>query len=73
MDSKDLTLLQGLATDAHELGCLLSEHDELEERLDALGKLVYLTPDEALEQRTLKKRKLAGRDRLEQILAEHRA
>jgi uncharacterized protein len=72
MDSKDLALLEGMAGDDHELKRLMTEHDELEERLDALGKLCYLTPDEALEQRTLKKRKLVGRDRLEQILREHR-
>jgi len=72
MNDRDLTLAQELIVDNPELERLIQQHDDLELRLDALGKLLYLTPDEALEQRQLKKQKLAGRDRIEQILAEHR-
>jgi len=72
MNDRDLALAQELIDDHPELGRLMQQHADLELRLDALGKLVYLTPDEALEQRQLKKQKLAGRDRIEQILAEYR-
>lgn len=71
MENRDL--VQQLAEDDVELKRLLEEHEGLEQRLDSLGKLRYLTPEEAMEQRTLKKRKLVGRDRIEAILAEHRA
>lgn len=72
MNDRDMTLVEDLCTRDVELKRLMDEHTEIERKLDALGKLVYLTPDEALEQRNLKKKKLAGRDRIEQILAEHR-
>ena len=72
MNDRDTTLAQELIDDNPELGRLMQRHAELEQRLDALGKLLYLTPDEAVEQRQLKKQKLAGRDRIEQILAGHR-
>ena len=72
MHDRDRTLIADLCARDIELKRLVDEHDEFEQKLDVLGKLVYLTPEESLEQRTLKKRKLAGRDRIEQILDEHR-
>ncbi len=72
MDSTDIALIDELTPGNSELDRLWREHKDLEERLDALGKHCYLTRDEEMEQRTLKKRKLAGRDRIERILASHR-
>ncbi len=72
MNDRDTALVENLYNSDTELKRLMDEHSEIEQELDVLGKLVYLTPDEALQQRNLKKKKLAGRDRIEQILAEHR-
>jgi uncharacterized protein len=72
MNDRDRTLVADLCSRDIELKRLVDEHDEIEQKLDSLGKLVYLTPEESVEQRNLKKRKLAGRDRIEQILDEHR-
>ena len=72
MNDRDLALVQELIDDNPELDRLMRRHSDLEQRLDALGKLLYLTPDEVVEQRQLKKQKLAGRDRIEEILAGHR-
>jgi uncharacterized protein len=72
MDSIDIALIDQLTPVNSELGRLWQEHKSLEERLDALGKHCYLTREEEIEQRTLKKKKLVGRDRIEKILAPHR-
>ncbi len=72
MDTMDLRLIQKLIPRNPELERLMAEHRTLERRLDRLGKHPYLTQNEVVEQRTLKKRKLAGRDRIERILARHR-
>jgi len=72
MDTTDLRLIQQLTPAHPELQRLMDEHRVLETRLTSLGKHPYLTQKEVIEQRTLKKRKLAGRDRIERILAGHR-
>ena len=72
MNDRDRALVEDLSDRDTELKRLMNEHGEIERELDALGKLVYLTPEESVQQRNLKKRKLAGRDRIEQILEEHR-
>jgi len=72
MNDRDNTLAENLYNRDTEFKRLTDEHAAIEQKLDALGKLVYLTPEESLEQRTLKKRKLAGRDRIERILDVHR-
>ncbi len=46
---------------------LLQEHADLENRLKALSEKAVLTDAEQLEESKLKKLKLAGRDRMEQI------
>lgn len=72
MEQKDLDLLNSLLPANEELAGLWHEHLELEKRLDDLGSRVYLSAEEQVEFQRLKKIKLAGRDRIESILAEHR-
>ena len=72
MDPKDLELIEELAPRHPELAALWREHLELEARLERLAGRRYLTPQEELEVKRLKKIKLAGRDRIEAILAQHR-
>jgi hypothetical protein len=55
-----------------ELEKAVREHRELDLRVEALAKHRSLTSLESLELRRLKKQKLAGRDRIEAILAAHR-
>ena len=55
-----------------ELGKLMREHEEYETRIEELNKRPYLSPEEALERKRLQKRKLSGRDRIEQIVSEYR-
>ncbi len=72
MDPKDLELIEELAPRHPELAALWREHLELEARLERLARRSYLSPQEELEVKRLKKIKLAGRDRMEAILARHR-
>ena len=61
-----------LRTD-QEFHQLVAKHHELEDRLHELTAKHYLSEPEQLEQATLKKRKLALKDKMEDILRRHRS
>jgi uncharacterized protein len=52
---------------------LTSEHSELEDRLHELAAKPYLSEPEQVEEVTLKKKKLALKDRMENILRHTRS
>jgi uncharacterized protein YdcH (DUF465 family) len=60
-----------LQTD-EEFNQLAAQHHQLEDRLHQLTSKHYLSEPEQVEQVTLKKRKLALKDRMENILRQHR-
>ena len=60
-----------LQTD-EELHNLAAQHHQLEDRLHELTAKHYLSEPEQVEEVTLKKRKLALKDRMENILRQHR-
>ena len=62
---------QLLATDDH-FAALAHEHATHEARLAELGAVRYPTVDEELEEKTLKKMKLALKDEMEVVLRRHR-
>lgn len=72
MEEKEMDQIQSLAAQDQELARLWREHLELESKIDSLGERRYLSPEEEVEIKRLKKIKLAGRDRIEDILADHR-
>jgi hypothetical protein len=55
-----------LRTD-EEFNLLAAEHHELDDRLHHLNAKHYLSPPEQVEEVTLKKRKLALKDRMEHL------
>lgn len=55
-----------------EFGQLAAQHHQLEDRLHELSLKHYLSEPEQVEEATLKKRKLALKDRMEVILRQHR-
>jgi uncharacterized protein len=55
-----------------ELRRYYDEHVELKQRLEDLRQKSFLTEDEELEQKRIQKQKLAGKDRMMEILARHR-
>ena len=50
---------------------LVSEHHQLDERIQQLSSLAYLTDQQQFEETSLKKKKLALKDRIQSILREH--
>lgn len=69
MDQSDMELIQANLDKEPELTKLWAEHLELEKKLDDMNQRLYLSTEEQMERKHLQKLKLAGRDRIEQILA----
>ncbi len=72
MEQQDLDLILKWMDQDPELKQRMEEHRELEERLDVFKNRAYLTPEETVERKRLQKQKLAGRDKIENILAKYR-
>lgn len=72
MEKSDLELIKSLVEENGELRVLMEEHGELEEQLVVIRHKRYLTAEDEVEKKTLQKLKLAGRDKIEEILSEHR-
>ena len=72
MEKSDLELIKSLVEGNGELRVLMEEHGELEEQLMAIQRKRYLTAEEEVEKKKLQKLKLAGRDKIEEILSGHR-
>jgi hypothetical protein len=73
METQDQRLIEELIKINAELAQLWHDHLDFEARLEEMNRRLYLTPEEQLERKALQKRKLAGRDRIEAIVAAHRA
>jgi len=73
MEKRDLEIIHKyISTDA-ELKRHVDEHEEYERKLQEFNRRIYLTSGEEIERKRLQKLKLAGRDRIESILAKYRA
>ena len=72
MNDSDLALIERLVPDNAELSHLLGKHEEYEARLQVISRQKWRTPEDYVEEKKLKQLKLAGRDRMESILAAHR-
>ena len=73
MEEKDEALIQTLLEREPELRRYYEEHVDLERRLGAFQQKLYLTPEEEVEKKRLQKLKLAGKDRIMQILSRYRS
>ncbi len=67
MPSLNAVTRESLLASNEEYRRLYEEHTELENRLKALSEKAVLTDAEQIEESKLKKLKLAGRDRMEEI------
>jgi len=73
MEKKDEELIQTLLEREPELRQYYEEHVDLERRLGSFQQKVYLTAEEEVERKRLQKLKLAGKDRIMEILARYRS
>ena len=64
--------IKALLQSDEEFNQLAAQHHQLEDRLHELTVKHYLSEPEQVEEITLKKRKLALKDRMAVILREHR-
>lgn len=72
MERSDQELIDQLMDRDPELKKYVEEHRDYEKLLEEFNRRPYLTAAETIERKRLQKLKLAGRDRIEQILAQHR-
>jgi uncharacterized protein len=72
MERKDEDLIQSLLERDPELRRYYEEHVTLEHQLAGYQQKHYLTPEEEVEKKRLQKLKLAGKDKIMEILARHR-
>jgi len=73
MEEKDEALIHTLLEREPELRRYYEEHVDLERRLGAFQQKHYLTPEEEVEKKRLQKLKLAGKDRIMEILSRYRS
>ena len=72
MEKRDIELIEKFSVVDDELKREVEEHRKFEELLNELNKRAYLTPEEEVEKKRIKKLKLRGRDKIEEILVKYR-
>ena len=72
MAGKEDALIERLVRENEEFSKAKQAHCQLAKQVDELEKKPFLTPQDEVEIKKLKKKKLAYKDRMEQILAQHR-
>jgi len=63
---------ENILQDDEEFQQLLKEHHHLDARVTELSSRPYLSDEDAVEEVTLKKRKLLLKDQMERLLRDHR-
>ena len=72
MTTKEDALVDRLLKENEEFSQAKQAHAELAKRLDELEKKPYLTPQDEVDIKILKKKKLAWKDQMEKILMQNR-
>jgi uncharacterized protein YdcH (DUF465 family) len=72
MELKDEQTIVSLLDKDPELRKFYEEHRELEQKLAQFQHKHHLTPEEQVEMKKIQKLKLAGKDRMMQILGRYR-
>ena len=72
MEKWDEELIARLLPHDEELSRYVEQHRRFEEQLEKFNQRPYLTNEEEVEKKRIQKLKLAGRDKIEAILAKHR-
>jgi hypothetical protein len=72
MEKNDTLLIEKHIKEDERLRKYVEEHMLFEKQLEELNKKTHLTPAEEVEQKRIKKLKLAGRDKIETLLKKYR-
>jgi hypothetical protein len=73
MEKDDEQLILSLLDTDAELRRYYDEHLELERQIEGFQQKLYLTSDEEFQKKRLQKLKLAGKDKIMEILARYRS
>ena len=68
----DQGLLENAKKDNPEFKKLFDEHLELKNKVDDLNKLKYLSAEQEIEKKTIKKQKLKNKDRMDEIISQYK-
>ncbi|MGE5239970.1 MAG: YdcH family protein [Chloroflexota bacterium] len=69
---RDEEIVELLKKDNDEFRRLYQEHRELDNQLTELSRKHYLTPEEEVEEKRIKKEKLHRKDRIAEMIREYR-
>lgn len=72
MEPQDREMIQSHLKRDKELALLYREHIDYEKQLAKLDNKLFLTPQEEVLRKELQKKKLLGKDRIENILRRYR-
>jgi len=72
MENRDEQTIVSLLDKDPELKKFYEEHQELEKKLAEFQHKHFLSPEEAVEMKKIQKLKLAGKDRIMELLGKHR-
>jgi uncharacterized protein len=72
MEKRDIELIEKFSVVDEELKKEVEAHRKFEELLNEFNKRAYLTPEEEVEKTRIKKLKLRGRDKIEEMLVKYR-
>jgi len=73
MEMDEKVLIEHLNQTNSEFRKLMEEHLQYERQLEEFNKLRYLSSEQELEKKRVQKIKLRGKDRMAEILKEHKA
>jgi len=73
MEMDEKVLIEHLKQTNPEFRQLMDEHLQYEHQLEEFNKLRYLSSEQELEKKRVQKIKLRGKDRMAEILKEHKA
>ncbi len=71
MEAREEELIETLAPHNEQLRLAAEEHGRLKALVDELKGRPHLSPEEEIKKRELQKRKLAEKDKIMRILADH--
>ena len=69
----DQDLLEKVRTSNDEFRKLYDEHLVLKTRVEELNKMKFLSPEQEVEKKTIQKKKLQQKDRMNDIVGEYEA
>jgi len=73
MEMDEKVLIEHLKQTNPEFRQLMEQHLQYEHQLEEFNKLRYLSSEQELEKKRVQKIKLHGKDRMAEILKEHKA